>query len=251
MRAKKIITNLDKLRTASAPLEFIQADGTTDKTEGLEIIEQLKAILQKNDNILAIAAPQIGINKRIFCIKFTDTIKTFINPIITKKSNYIVAPETFSSMPGKEILICRPEDITVVYYTDEFKYEDNKLLGPAARLFDQQIQLLDGVLPDELGLISTVETDGSIADMTQEDINELMKIYKKYISIKTTNIQQQIEQDTQASEELKEEYRKLKFTEDVINNRAQVIKDNDEVKMNRAQRREAAKLAKRIAKKGM
>ena len=39
-------------------------------------------------------------------------------------------------MPGKEI-IARPEEITVVYYTDDFKYEENKLVGPAAAIFDQ------------------------------------------------------------------------------------------------------------------
>jgi hypothetical protein len=29
-------------------------------------------------------------------------------------------------MPGKEILITRPEELTVVYYTEDFKYEENK-----------------------------------------------------------------------------------------------------------------------------
>ena len=48
-------------------------------------------------------------------------------------------------MPGQEILITRPEEITIVYYNDEFKYEENKLLGAAARLFDQSAQLLESL----------------------------------------------------------------------------------------------------------
>jgi len=58
--------------------------------------------------------------------------------------------------PGKEFVIGRPEEITVVYYNEDFKYEDNKLMGYAAALFDQQYQLLEGVLPDELGLMSDI-----------------------------------------------------------------------------------------------
>lgn len=133
-RIRKLITDLDKLRKPVKPLLFIASDGTTEQEEGNKIIEQLKTFLDKNSSLLSIAAPQLGINSRIFCIKFDDTIKSFINPVITKKSDYKIAPETFSSMPGKEILISRPEEVSIVYYTDGFKYEDNKLLGPAARI---------------------------------------------------------------------------------------------------------------------
>jgi hypothetical protein len=175
--------------------------------------------MEADKTILALSAPQIGIDSRIFCIRFNDTIKTFINPIVTKKSNYVVKPETFISMPGKEILITRPEELTVVYYTDDFKYEENKLLGAAARLFDQHCQLLDGVLPSDLGLVSDVETDGSLADLSEEEIAQVIKIYKQFIKAKTAGLQKQIEED----EEVKKQYNALKFTEKVINGDALVI----------------------------
>ena len=60
-------------------------------------------LLEGDANLMAISAPQIGIEKRIFCIKFNDEIKTFINPIITKKSDYKIVTET-CSMPGKRNL---------------------------------------------------------------------------------------------------------------------------------------------------
>jgi peptide deformylase len=41
--------------------------------------------MNENANILALAAPQIGHKVRIFGIRFNDTIKVFINPVITKK----------------------------------------------------------------------------------------------------------------------------------------------------------------------
>jgi peptide deformylase len=214
----KIITDLEKLQVAAEPLEFLTDKGI-EKDEGLEIISKLKAFLNKNKTTVSIAAPQIGINKRIFCMRFQDTIKTFINPIITKKANYIIQPETFSSMPGKEILITRPEEITVVYYTDEFKYEENKLLGIAARVFEQSCQLLDGVTPDVLGLVSDIEEDGTLWDLTEEEMTKVKEIYKQYIETKLTGTKQFLSKNP----ELEKQYQELQFTEKVINGEAAFV----------------------------
>jgi peptide deformylase len=210
----------------AAPFEFITEQGMSEEAinEGKSIISELKEVLNANDNLYALAAPQIGINKRIFCIKFNDTIKTFINPIISKKTGNLIGPETCACLPGKEILISRPEEITVVYYTEDFKYEDNKLLGIAARLFDQQYQLLDGVLPSELGLVSDIEQDGSLADLTEDEFNQAIEIYKQFIETKANALKAEISE----TEELNKNYRMLKFTEDVINGRTVVSETEGE-----------------------
>ena len=214
----QIITDLSKLNEAAKPLTFLTETGV-EKEEGLSIIAALKETMEADKTILALAAPQIGIDARIFCIRFNDNIKTFINPIVVKKANPVIKPETFVSMPGKEILITRPEELTVVYYTDEFKYEENKLLGPAARLFDQHCQLLDGVTPEFLGLVSDVKTDGSLADLTEEEIEKVIEMYKQYVSFKTKAAQAEIKEDP----ELEKEYRSLQFTEKVINGKAAIV----------------------------
>jgi len=234
----EIITDLSILSTPAEPLEFLTDKGV-EKDEGESIIKQLKEVLASNENILAISAPQIGINKRIFCIKFNDVIKTFINPIVTKKSGSVIAPETCASLPGKEILIARPAEVTVVYYNDDFKYEDNKLMGPAAAIFDQQAQLLDGITPDVLGLVSDVAEDGSLADLNEEEIKELKEFYKQYVETKLKAINSTISDDPEVQAQL----RKLKFTEDVINGRSAVV-GKDGPKLNRAQRRALAKRGK-------
>jgi peptide deformylase len=219
----EIITDIQKLTTAAKPLQFLTEQGI-EKDEGLEIISKIKEAMAADTTILALAAPQIGIDSRIFCIRFDDQIKTFINPVVTKKGKYEIKPETFVSMPGKEVLITRPEELTVVYYTEEFKYEENKLLGAAARLFDQHCQLLDGVTPAELGLVSDVETDGSLADLSDEEIVQVTDIYKQFIKAKAAALQTEIEKDP----ELEKAYKQLKFTEKVITGEALVISDEDE-----------------------
>ena len=213
-----IIIDLEKLQKPAEPLQFLTEKGI-EKEDGEAIIKQLKEYLENDKTVVAITAPQLGIDKRIFCMRFNDTIKTFINPIVTKKLNYVIQPETFSSMPGKEILITRPEEITVVYYTDEFKYEENKLLGIAARVFDQSCQLLDGITPDVLGLVSDIEEDGTLWDLTDEEMKQVVEIYKKYIDAKTKALESQIKEDP----ELDKKYKELQFTEKVITGHANIV----------------------------
>ena len=228
---ESIIFDIEKLTTPSEPLTFLSESGAqTD--EGTKIINKIKEVMENDQELLALSAPQIGINKRIFCLRFSDQIKTFINPIITKKKGLNIVIETCASMPGKEIVIGRPEEITVVYYNDEFNYEDNKLIGVSASLFDQQAQILDGVLPSELGLVSDIELDGKIEET---DLAEIIPFYKDtFLPSRLEQLNKAIESDEQATKDFKH----LKFTEGVINGRIAVVEPEDE-----AARRSKAKKA--------
>lgn len=230
-----VITDIEKLTQPAEPLIFLTDSGAIT-AEGDEIIAKIKDVMSTDDSILALSAPQIGINKRIFCLRFNDQIKAFINPIITKKKGLTIVIETCSSMPGKEIVIGRPEEITAVYYNETFKYEDNKLLGVAASLFDQQAQLLDGVLPSELGLVSDIETDGKIEE---EDLAEIIPFYKDtFLPSKLASLNTAISADEEAAKTLKH----LKFTEGVINGRIAVLEPEEETKK-RAEAKRAANKA--------
>lgn len=226
---------VDTLTTPSEPLTFLTEQGAQTE-EGTEIINKIKEVMEANQELLALSAPQIGINKRIFCLRFNDQIKSFINPIITKKKGLNIVIETCASMPGKEIVIGRPEEITVVYYNDEFNYEDNKLVGVAASLFDQQAQILDGVLPSELGLVSDIEEDGKIEE---SDLAEIIPFYKDtFLPSRLASLKNVIESDEDADKTFKH----LKFTEGVINGRIAVLEPEEET-AKRAKAKKAANKA--------
>jgi peptide deformylase len=232
---EQIILDLEKLQQPAEPLTFLTEKGA-ETEEGNDIIYKIKEVMEANETLLALAAPQIGIDKRIFCLRFNDQIKTFINPIITKKKGLNITVETCASMPGKEIVIGRPEEITVVYYNDDFKYEDNKLLGVAASLFDQQAQILDGVMPSELGLVSDIETDGKIEEA---DMEEIIKFYKDtFLPSKLATLKTVIEADEEAAKDFKQ----LTFTEGVINGRIAVVESEEET-AKRAKAKKAANKA--------
>ena len=232
---ESIIYDIEKLSIPSEPLTFLTPEGAKTE-EGLEIISKIREVMEADESLLALSAPQIGIAKRIFCLRFNDQIKTFINPIITKKTGIAIVVETCASLPGKEIVIGRPEEITVVYYNDDFKYEDNKLLGIAASLFDQQAQILDGVLPSELGLVSDIELDGKIEDA---DMSEIIPFYRDtFLPSKIENLNAVINSD----EETTKAFNQLKFTEGVINGRIAVVEPEEETRR-RAKAKKAANKA--------
>ena len=124
---EQIIIDLEKLQQPSEPLTFLSAEGAKTE-EGNEIVSKLKEVMNELPDLLALAAPQIGINKRIFCLRFNDQVKTFINPIITKKNGLKITVETCASMPGKEIVIDKQ---TLINEADGISYincgkENNK-----------------------------------------------------------------------------------------------------------------------------
>jgi peptide deformylase len=232
---ESIITDVNVLAVPSEPLTFLSEKGA-DTAEGDEIVKKLKEVMEACPELIALAAPQIGINKRIFCLRFNDQIKTFINPIITKKKGLNIVIETCASLPGKEIVIGRPEEVTVVYYNSDFKYEDNKLVGVAASLFDQQAQILDGVLPSELGLVSDIVADGKIEE---SDMAEIIPFYKDvFLPSKLESLNALIAADETAAQD----YQHLKFTEGVINGRIAVV-ENEENTKKRAKAKKAANKA--------
>lgn len=83
---KRIIKDLTKLHRPSKPVEFITEAGL-DTEYGKTVVAAITEVLVAKPDLVALSAPQIGIDARVFCIKFNDKIKTFINPIIMKKQN--------------------------------------------------------------------------------------------------------------------------------------------------------------------
>lgn len=235
----KILTELDELRVPAEPLRFLTEEGA-ETEESDKIIAALHETLEENPDLIAISAPQIGMNYRAFCLRFNDGIKTFINPIATKKSGIKIGVETCASMPGKEIIVGRPEEVTIIYHTENLKYEDNKITGVAAALADQQLQILDGVYPDALGLVSDIESEGRITD---EDMPAICEFYaKQFLPVKLKAAEEMIAQD----EESNKAYSNLKFTESVINGRAQIIESDEDAatraKLKRNERKAIAKM---------
>lgn len=159
-----------------------------------EIVKYLKRTLRKRDDLFALSAPAIGYNKRVFCMKFeNDQIKTFINPVIESYSpnGMQLSREKCSSVPGKEYIRVRNNDIRVMYQRPTGDAESNRLLGKAALVFQHEMDHLEGVLISDIGLEVIPEFDAA----TDEERSEVIKEYLDSLDIRLKQTNEEIQND--------------------------------------------------------
>lgn len=132
--------------------------GTDNKTLR-KISRSVKAISNRTKKLLddmvetmhieqgvGLAAPQIGVLRRIAVIEYEDQRYEIINPRIVEQSGESIREEGCLSVEGIRGLVKRPENITVVYTDREGKICRKELSGIMARIFCHEIDHLDGVL---------------------------------------------------------------------------------------------------------
>lgn len=208
---KEIITvekDLDKLSD--------RADEIDIKTENAlmrEIILELKEII-RDKNLTSLSAPQIGYNKRIFCINFKGDIRTFINPVTIEVKGLTLSKETCSSIPDKTYIRPRNTEISIIYQTPLGKTETVKMVGKAAEVVQHEIDHLDGLLLSDIGL----EIDDDFDKLTDEEKEELLKTYMDSLDIKQKEVHKEIDENP----ELKKIDDGIKFMEAVATNKVQL-----------------------------
>lgn len=196
----------------------------TDYTKTAQTIRDLKDTIRANKslNITSLSAPQIERFDRVFCINFNGDVRAFINPVITKTEGFKFVREKSPSIPDKEFIVPRSEVIYAVYQRGDGRPESNKFEGPAAEVFQQQVDMLDGVLISDFGLEILPEFESA----TDEEKQELLKEYTKFLKRKYKKLNKEIENDP----ELKKISDGAKFINAVAKGEVQLEKLNKEQK---------------------
>ena len=99
---------------------------------------------------VGLAAPQIGVQKRFFVYDHDDRPGVVINPVIVESSGEAEFVEGCLSIPGLSFEIVRPAEIHVRGFDLDGNELDLELDDFAARVFQHEIDHLDGVLMESL-----------------------------------------------------------------------------------------------------
>ena len=185
----EIITDLEKISDRSEEIDVKKDNEIMRKT-----IVNLKNLIREK-NLTALSAPQIGVNYRLFVINFNGELVTFINPIIVKPTGLELSRETCSSIPGETYIRPRHPKIDVMYQTPLGKIESRTLLGLAARVFQHQLDHLEGLFLSDVGL----KIDDDFDNATDDERKEIIDMYLESLDLKEKQVKTEIEQD----EELK------------------------------------------------
>lgn len=135
----------------------------TDRTQ--ELIDDMFETMYEADGV-GLAAPQVGILKRIVVIDVTgeDPI-LLINPMILETSGEQTGYEGCLSVPGKSGIVTRPNYVKVLAYNEnmeQYELEGTELL---ARAICHEMEHLDGHL-----YVERVEGDlVNTADLQEEE----------------------------------------------------------------------------------
>lgn len=150
--AKRIILKLGDARLweKCAEVEDIKAQGTIAAISDLK--DTLNDFKKKNGFGRAIAAPQIGVLKRIIYVDFPKAIVSgaMINPKIIKKSKEMIRVwDDCFSFPDLLVKVERAKEIEVEYQTEDGEKRMISAIGDLSELLQHEVDHLDGILAIE------------------------------------------------------------------------------------------------------
>ena len=124
-----------------------------------QLLDDMADTLQKADGV-GLAAPQVGVLRRLFIMDVGDGLKECINPKILETKGTQECVEGCLSSPGEFGLIKRPEIVKLQAQNRDGKFFVVTLDGLAAECAEHECDHLDGVVfkdkvermlaPDEL-----------------------------------------------------------------------------------------------------
>ena len=100
----------------------------------------------QRQNGIGLAAPQIGISRRIFVMGIQGWQRACFNPEIRDFSTKsVLFDEGCLSFPGEHCIIQRPEWVEVRYQDPEGEWHTERFSGILARCFQHELDHLDGI----------------------------------------------------------------------------------------------------------
>ena len=109
------------------------------------LLDDMAETMYKADGV-GLAAPQVGILRRVCVVDVGDGLIELINPVITEKSGSQKGNEGCLSVPDRFEEVKRPMTVTVKAQNRKGENIEIKAEGFKARAFCHEIDHLDGIL---------------------------------------------------------------------------------------------------------
>ena len=135
-----------EIRVFGDPVLRRRADEITDVDDRLvRLVDDMIETMYEAPGV-GLAAPQVGVEKRLFVYDVGDGPEAVINPVITDSDGEWLFEEGCLSVPGLSWEIVRPKTVHLTGYDldgNEVSFEADEYL---ARVFQHELDHLDGVL---------------------------------------------------------------------------------------------------------
>ncbi|MGY0395084.1 peptide deformylase [Fusobacterium sp.] len=142
--------------------------------EILEILDNMVETMYETKGV-GLAAPQVGISKRIFvCDQGDGVVRKVINPVITPLTeNLIECEEGCLSVPGIYKKVQRPEKIRVEYMNEKGEEVTEEVEGFLAIIMQHEFDHLEAVLfVDKISPIAKRMISKKLQSLKKETLRE-------------------------------------------------------------------------------
>jgi peptide deformylase len=127
------------LHNVARPLDFQYP------VKNQQLVNQMLGLMRL-ENGIGLAAPQIGISKRLFVMSVDGHDRACFNPeIVSSSAVFTDFQEGCLSFPGESCIIKRPEQIRVKYQNHFGDWIEVDLAGLEARCFQHELDHLNGI----------------------------------------------------------------------------------------------------------
>ena len=181
---------------------------STSYEEVKRAVKMLKKDILMDPDLTALCAPQIGINLRIFCVRSSTGIKTFLNPMIVSGEGLHLSRETNASFPDKQYIIPRKNKLHVAYQEVDGHVNSETYIGAYAEVVQQMIEMLDGIFLPDYGL----EIDKAFDRAKKADKEQIIEWYLDSLKNRLGILTDEIDKDP-ALREIKSN---IEFTTEVL-----------------------------------
>ena len=130
----------------------------------LELIEDMKETMY-DANGVGLAAPQVGVLKRLVVIDIGEGPLVLINPRLMETSGTQTGEEACLSLPGKSGVVTRPMHVKIEAWNEKMERIDLEGEELLARAFCHEIEHLDGHMFVE-------KVEGELHDVVYEEDEE-------------------------------------------------------------------------------
>jgi peptide deformylase len=126
------------LRKETEPVEIFDS-------ELMDLIEEMKVIMLESDGV-GLAAPQVGLSKKLAVVFYDDTLYVLINPVLLSSEGEQVGEEGCLSFPGIFGNVKRSRNVVIEAYNEHGEKRKIEAEGFLARAFLHEMDHLEGKL---------------------------------------------------------------------------------------------------------
>jgi len=110
-----------------------------------DVLEEMLVLMRVHEGI-GMAAPQVGITRRLFVAEIRGQSVCLVNPVITVRSGVDLRDEGCLSLPGLYVDVERNWQIEVQGFDVQGCRQKHRVEGLWARVMQHEIDHLDGIL---------------------------------------------------------------------------------------------------------